>query len=265
MIVRLNGGLGNTLFQWAFGRSVGLVRGEEVSYETKWMGRGETRAYSLGAFDMDVQFGDSHGRPEYVEKQPNIYDPEVYIAPPSSFFIGNWQTSKYFNEPIIRKELTLRNPVNDETQRVAEEILAGPSAFVHVRRGDYTDAGVQQLLALQGPDYYLHAMKYVQERVPNVRFFAFSDEPNWCQANLNCRVVSHNGVGNGDTGPSTEHEDLWLMSLCDHAVIPNSTFGWWGAWWGEVRKPRIVVAPQKWFNNPNYSARDIVPTHWIKL
>jgi Glycosyl transferase family 11 len=115
-------------------------------------------------------------------------------------------------------------------------------------------------------DYYNAAMSYVREREPEVRFFIFSDDPDWCRSTFpHDTVVGHNGWGSGNRGPATEHEDLYLMSLCNHAVICNSTFGWWGAWLGDevTRRPRIVVSPEKW--SVDGKPRDIVPERWIKL
>lgn len=267
MIVRLLGGMCNQMFQYAFGRSVSSVKKEPLFFAPLGLGPGFPRAYSLGAFNVNVNLANDMEEPVY--REPSFrYDPNVYNAVPGSFFKGYWQTEKYFDDRIVRKELSLRNPVGPESQRVAENILHGPSAFVHVRRTDYLLPQTVLHHGNMGMDYYIAAMSYVREREPEVKFFIFSDDPDWCRSAFpGDTVVGHNGWGSGDRGPSTEHEDLYLMSLCNHAVICNSTFGWWGAWLGDeaARRPRIVVGPEKWFARPDLESPDIVPERWIQL
>jgi hypothetical protein len=269
MIVRLNGGLANQMFQYAFGRSVAKVRGEQVFFKTQDLGHGCHRFYGLGAFKTDVNLiNDPGGAPYYGEPRFR-FDPGVYTAPQGSYFQGCWQTEKYFDEPLVRGELTLRNPVSPETQRVAGDIQSVPqTAFVHVRRTDYLLPHAARHHGNMGMDYYNNAMQYIRERVENVRFYIFSDDPSWCRANFpNERVIGHNGMGSGTKGPSAEHEDLYLMGLCKHAIIPNSSFGWFGAWFGDAapNRPRIVIGPQKWFALTSLESCDIMPERWIKL
>jgi hypothetical protein len=267
MIVTLAGGMGNQMFQYAFGRSVSAVKQEPLFFQPSWLGPGHARAYSLDAFNVTVNWTQRGKGLVYVESSFQ-YDPNVYSAVPGSVFNGYWQTEKYFFHRIVREELSLRNPVSAESQRVAENISSGPSAFVHVRRTDYLNPDTAAFHGNIGMDYYAAAMSYVREREPEVRFFVFSDDPDWCRSAFPLdTVVGHNGWGSGDRGPSTEHEDLYLMSLCNHAVICNSSFGWWGAWLGDeaTRRPRIVVGPEKWSLLPDPAFCDIMPERWIKL
>jgi hypothetical protein len=115
--------------------------------------------------------------------------------------------------------------------------------------------------------WYAEAMLYIAERVRNVRFFVFSDDPQFCKTAFpECRVVDHNKPGSGESGPGKEHEDLYLMALCDHAIIPNSSFGWWGAYLGDANgKDRIVIAPKVWFRKEGLRSEDIIPERWVKI
>src|ERR1700722_5976614 len=137
MIVVLQGGLCNQLFQYAFGRSVSLARGEEVLFTRDRVDADSKRSYSLGAFNVNVKFAPAPIEPIYGEPIFQ-YDPGVYTAPTNSTFIGHWQTEKYFNEEVVRKELTFRDRPSAKTQQIAEDILqAGKrSAFLHIRRTD---------------------------------------------------------------------------------------------------------------------------------
>jgi hypothetical protein len=278
MIVALNGGLGNQMFQYAFGVSVGLARCEELSFHKVGLDNGNHRAYSLGVFNTDVVFKNPVGNPIYAEKT-FAFDKGVIDAVGGSYFVGNWQTEKYFAKKIIRAHLTPKNPLSLPTVEWKMKILnkhSGPICSIHVRRTDYLN--VQHYHGLKDLTYYYAAMQAIKQAAgPNVLFFVFSDDIQWCRNNFlsgNFEFVDSNGFGDGTNGPSTEHEDLFLMSFCDHAIIPNSSFGWWGAWLGdqfaeEYGMKRIVVAPKHWFNPTgpakNLDTSDIVPERWIKL
>ena len=70
-------------------------------------------------------------------------------------------------------------------------------------------------------------------------------------------VVRHN-LGRRDA------DDLRLMSACNHFVIANSSFSWWGAWL--ARNPaKVVVAPRRWFTTPALPDADQVPSDWLRL
>jgi Glycosyl transferase family 11 len=247
---------------------VSQARKEKLLFKKYRLGRGHQRPYSLGAFNVHVKFAKWALGPKYQETTHCRYDPGVYTAQASSYFIGYWQTEKYFDEALVRKELSLRLPVGRESERVGKLIKSQPSAFVHVRRTDYLHPSNATVIGNMGMDYYNEAIAFIKARVPKVHFFVFSDDPAWCRETFSgdgFTVVGHNWWARGRRGPGTEHEDLWLMSQCDHAIIPNSTFGWWGAWLNP-EKNRIAIAPKHWYlPSANVDARDIVPERWTKI
>jgi hypothetical protein len=272
MIVQIHAGLGNQLFRYAFGRSVSIARNEPVLFKKVGLDKPGLRAYSLDAFNINAEFTENEGAYIYEEKTSNIFDPGVYTAPPNGYFVGNWQTEKYFNEPTIRKELSFKTPMSDDTMRMAEKILAArQSAFIHVRRsGDYALPEIQAIFGGLDMAYYNKGADYIRERIEGVQFFIITDDVNWAAPRFPGLPIICHGIGDGGTGPSREYEDLWLMSLCNHAVIPSSTFGWWGAWLGDERRPRIVVTPENWYKIKkrerwDYKSDDIIPERWVKL
>jgi hypothetical protein len=109
-----------------------------------------------------------------------------------------------------------------------------------------------------------------------VHFFVFSDDPAWTHANMtegDMTVVGHNAMSAtfDDQGVLTKHgrgrecEDLWLMSLCRHGIMANSTFSWWGAWLNRWQENRVVVAPDPWFATQDADSTDILPDRWLKI
>jgi hypothetical protein len=270
MIVRLKGGLGNQMFQYAFGRSVSLAKKEDLFFTRDYCDSDPKRCYALGVFDVPIKFVSEPKNPVYHES-PFSFNPQVYTMPKNVLFEGYWFTEKYFNRPIIRVCFSPRT-MSDKSQAVAEEIISldEKSAFLHIRRTDFTTLSEYHTNLTM--NYYAAAMKLICQKVPNAKFFVFSDDPEWCKVAFPSEftVVAHNKPGGrmfGSDQSGTEHEDLWLMSLCRHAVIANSSFSWWGAWLGDEQENRIVVGPKRWFGPAlaGLDTGDITPERWIKV
>jgi glycosyl transferase family 11 len=263
MIVTLQGGHANQLFQMAFGLSVAKVRKEDVFFTRNRVDADVKRSYSLDAYQVGLNFVKEETKNKFYDG--GNFNLDVYTAPKDTTFIGYWQTEKFIDTDLIR-DLTLRQMPSEASLRVSDEIRAvDNSVFIHVRRGDYVkEKHTSEFHGNLGIDYYGSAIGLIRESMsPN--FFIFSDDPNWCRTAFpEFRVVDHNRLGNGHA-PGDEHEDLWLMSLCRHAIIANSAFSWWGAWMGDQRRGRMVIAPKQWFRDPSAQSADIVPDRWIKI
>lgn len=256
MIVALQGGLANTLFQWAFGISVAKARNDEVKFSRSRVDQDRKRNYcldSLGLLNgLDLEFENNEYNPYF---DSGLYDPGVYSAPGDTTFVGYWQTEKYFDVNLIRGKLGCKKI---SAMHWARKIVTDlDSVALHVRRGDYvSEPHTQKFHGNLSMEYYNTGIELIRQKYPNAKFFIFSDDTQWCKENF-----SEHTVVDG-----TNHiDDLWLMSLCQHAIIANSAFSWWGAWLGDEKPERIVIAPEKWFNNPDQPSRDIVPERWIKL
>jgi hypothetical protein len=174
---------------------------------------------------------------------------------------GYWQDERYFADIRLRlrRDFTLKEKLDARSQACLMRIHNAPSAFFHIRRGDYLSAQFRDLFGVCTADYYDRALEILRARVPEVRVFVFSDDPDWVRENaiggLAAEVVDWNAAA--------PERDLELMRACNHAVIANSSFSWWGAWLGE-RPGSIVIAPKIWFKCvPEY--RDIVPERWMRI
>src|SRR5262249_54978997 len=97
--------------------------------------------------------------------------------------------------------------------------------------------------------------------LPDPHFFVFSDDPEWARANLVLEypttIVTHNQA-------NQDFEDMRLMSHCQHHIIANSSFSWWGAWLSN-NPDKIVYTPAKWFNHADNDTRDLIPAGWRKI
>ena len=144
------------------------------------------------------------------------------------------------------------------------EIRSGKSDFsrMHVRRRDYlTSPGNMQLVGYCSLDYYDRALANLRSLGATGRVYVFSDDVMWCRDTFKSEefVV----VGEEHAGPCASTH-LWLMSLCEHYAISNSTFSWWAAWLGK-RRSSIVCRPTPWFQKPEYRNVDVCPPDWIKV
>ncbi len=248
--IRLVGGLCNQMFQYAFGRSL-------QRHDVRYFDQCGQYGYQLGNFNTKVTMvAGPEGQPH--SESTLLYDPsEQSPADPSALY-GYWQCEKYFLnvESELRAELTLRNTPSPQAQQWADGISSVNSAFVHIRRGDYTTWAKESHGTLPY-SYYLQAANHIAESVSNPHFFVFSDDTDWATRRFRLPYPT-TVLGNAP------HEDLWLMSKCKHAVIANSSFSWWGAWLNP-NKERVVVAPQQWFAQGNENARDICPARWLRI
>jgi hypothetical protein len=206
----------------------------------------------------------------YVLKERRFsFDPTVLDAPRNVYLDGYWQSEKYFKEieNVIRREFCFKTEPERRNGETANRIKAVNAVCVHVRRTDYvSDPATNQFQGLCPLEYYREAVRLIASRVSKPRFFVFSDEPDWAQANLELEgptiFVTGNDLEKG-------YEDLRLMALCRHHIIANSSFSWWGAWLSNSKG--IVVAPKKWFkstkwlNNTELDTSDLIPTGWFRL
>lgn len=223
MIVKLQGGLGNQMFQYAYGATEAQKRKESLSFDTTLLEIGEPRRkYELGAF-MDVP----------IKNSPDAEE-------------GYWQAEKYFLPHIARSAFYRpKGPIPAEVLNFGMKMHH--ACFVGVRRADYLWPERIGFHGVMPREYYTEAMS----RFPRgTKFFAFSDDPEWTRDNLGMWPIR-----------TTPAWDIWLMSLCNHAIIANSSFHWWGAWLGPDRSG-TVIAPKKWFVNEK---SEIVPERWITL
>ncbi len=298
LIVKLCGGMGNQLFQYALGRYLSIKNGVPLFLDTisGFQNDFYKRKYSLNIFNIEantffldektVQFYQRLQQPlgrkdklwQWIFKKINQYplfvhekhfefDPEMLNLKMESITLisGYWQSEKYFQEiaTTIRQDFTFKTHISAQNLSLAEEIRTKNSVCLHVRRllGIADGQINEQGVAFHGASdltYYAKAIQFIAEKEQNIHFYIFADEPEWAQANLKLLFPTTFVKGNPD------HEDLQLMALCKHYIVANSSFGWWAAWLG-ANPSKIVCAPDAWFADKSVNTNDIYPTSWIRL
>lgn len=296
IIVRLTGGLGNQMFQYAAARNLAYSRNTILKLDTTFLdgdnGNCTPRSYMLGHFAIEASVASFREVDDIVGEDKNIFssaasqfwraikftgtthrlynegnfcfDPAVLDLPDNTYLAGYWQSERYFLNirDIIKREFTLNIPLDTENNGVADLINTTNSVSLHVRRGDFvSDAEVNRVHGVCTSDYYRRSIEKIADLSGEIHLFIFSDDPAWVSENYDfpwpTTVVKRNS--------STEaHIDLWLMTLCRHHIIANSTFSWWGAWLSNG-SDKVVIAPERWFNDPSLDARDLIPSDWLRL
>ncbi len=259
-VVKIMGGLGNQMFQYAYGRNLEL-KGEKIIFDASFFhghrASGDTaREFELDKFALLTRAEFSPRRyvgSDWINKIKRKLGCRMSLDYPSE---------KYFIDiaDAIRQEFVLKKGLSAAAKEILKQIEAVNSVSMHIRRGDYvlnkkTSAhhGVCDL------NYYLSAIQKMKEKVANPVFFVFSDDPKWAKENFK---------GNEFVFVSSlmieDIEDMILMSRCHHHIIANSSFSWWGAWLSN-NPEKIIIAPKLWLNAPKSGMEDIIPESWIKL
>ena len=287
-IVRINAGLGNQMFQYAFFRALKTIYNDTKIDISEFKYRKHHNGYELekifnitpnyasakesnAMIDMSKNlFADIRrtifkikykGNGELVQEQDARFHPE-FLTKTNAYFIGYWQTEKYFLPvaDVIRKEFSFRNELDRENKQIAEQIKNSHAVSIHVRCGDYLKKRrIDSFGSVCTPIYYNNAIDYIQSKAGNVRFFVFSDDIAWTKSNLQ---LPANAVFVDINHGKESYKDMQLMSLCRHNIIANSSFSWWGAWLNS-NPDKIVVAPGIWFRGTEMP--DVLPEAWIKM
>lgn len=253
-VVKLYGGLGNQMFQYAFGKEQERL-GIEVRFDIHWNSTPERfrRPYQLDKFMTNVKLENYGGRKVIHERNLGYY-PEL-LCKNNSFFIGYWQNHQYSDKIIstLQKDFCVREQFyTDEFIELREEIVNCNSVSCHIRRGDYITTNMH----LTPLKYYLSAINFIRTIKKDPVIYVFSDDISWCKEHFTDVKYIH----------LEDYLDFELMKLCRSNIITNSTFSWWAARLSD-NPDKIVVAPNKW--SPNKYKKDasefILLKDWIIL
>lgn len=295
IITQLTGGLGNQLFQYAYGKALAKRNKVPIKIDISFFDNYEFHEYSLIPFGIDKAYASKKDckkllNPEttfnarfmhalfgvktppgvhskFILKEKGfVFNPDYLEVAAPKYLIGYWQTEKYFKEieTIIRQQFEIIIPPSNENQTMLDIIKNTNSISLHVRRGNYvTVSGFNDFFGTCSLDYYNKSIAFIKERVDNPVFFIFSNDMVWCKENMNFEGQK---IFVDINDEKTDYEDLRLMQNCKHNIIANSTFSWWAAWLN-MNAGKIVITPERWFANKEMQAKtyDLIPEGWIKL
>ncbi len=255
-VIRLYGGLGNQLFQYALGRAM-QHNGIKVFYDIRGEKEGVNntklkRYYRLGKFNIEIKehYGIIGSLKRESDFQPKLLNRD------GLYLWGYWQYFKYFNhlDIILKNELCLKEEfLTKEYYKIRDKIINTDSVSLHVRRGDYINKLTKVNYRELHFKYFFEAIGYTEGDL-----FIFSDDIPWCKEkfkesyfNRKIYFVS-----------LEDYLDFELMKQCKQNIIANSTFSWWAAYLNN-NKEKKVICPKHWLGtNENYER---YPFDWIRI
>jgi hypothetical protein len=266
IIVRIVGGLGNQMFQYAYAKALqqkGYSVEIDISKFKKYKLHG---GYQLEKYKIDIDtssplsnFLSKLGVRKNVKEKSLFFNKNFLNLPKNKYVKGYFQTEKYFSDirPVLLNQFVIKKELSESTVLYSKEINKHQnSCSLHIRRGDYiSDKKANSVHGTCDLNYYKDAIKLMNEKFKETQFFVFSDDISWTKNNLkieNAIYIDHK---------STPHEDLFLMSFCKHNITANSSFSWWGAWLNQ-NENKTIIAPKKWFT---YKENEVACENWTKL
>ena len=251
IIIKMNGGLGNQLQQYALYEKMKSL-GKEVKLDISWfykdMGKASRRNLELEYFPK-VSFESctteelkkvegNRGflkkvteklkitdKPVYIEHQ--MYDERIYDMD-NKILEGYWACEAYYADilPSLQEKLEFPPCTNIKNVKMAEVMRNCNSVSIHIRRGDYLTAENQAMFGgICTEQYYDRAISYIKENVEEARFFIFSDDPEFAKQQYPGEEYTVIDINHG----RDSFFDMYLMSQCKHNICANSTFSFWGA------------------------------------
>ena len=291
LIMKLKGGLGNQLFQYALGRRLTYSNNVQLKLDVSSYRTYSLHSYGIHHFNIveniatedDLKaLGIMEGRglrtiiskalekrklihnPHRINERLWAFDPEILNVSDNVYLDGYWASEKYFREiaEVLRAELTPRQRLDKVNEDMASEIANATSVSVHIRRGDYvTNPETNKLFGTCSLKYYSKCISEIALKVRDPHFYVFSDDVQWTKKNL---IIEHPVTYVDHNNKENDFKDLYLMTKCKHHIIANSSFSWWGAWLS-TSKDHIVFATSRWLTPGRTDVQDIIPERWLRV
>ncbi len=282
VIMKIKCGLGNQMFQYALGKRLALDWQDELKVDLSWFNniraRDIPRELEIDSFNVVLN---EATETEIAQAGPSVlastidrirgrinrnyfyrFCPQLLKKKKYIYLDGYFQNYRYFESvrDVLLNEFTLKSGYHQEVDLVKSEIeSADQSVAVHIRRGDFATVR-KDYNGLCDLAYYQKSLEIIRNKYPEVKLFIFSDDIEWAKINL--KLASPMVfVSRPILNPA---EELWLMSLCRHQIIANSTFSWWAAWLNK-NSQKIIISPSRWLVAEDIDTRNFLPSDWIKI
>jgi hypothetical protein len=298
IVIRLIGGLGNQMFQYALGMHLAEKNGAELKIDTTLLDDRSQPDVLVTHRQLDIdilQVNPVFATPQEIEhfngkiyrhlpgkiynqlqwqlirkqklirEQKRNFQPEILNLPDDRCLVGAWQSEKYFKaiEAKVRKTYAFREALSGKALVLSKEISSCNSLCINVRRGDYVSSPLySKTLGAMPVEYFSKGYELMRSRQNIEHTYVFTDDQKWARENLNFSAAT-TFVGPEYNGPRYANK-LELMACCRHFIIPNSSFSWWAAWLSN-HPAKTVIAPLQWFKDPGMDASDLVPDTWIRI
>lgn len=294
VIIEILGGLGNQMFQFALAKILSEKNDSELLVDTNFYDENSEnlknfpRYFSIDIFDLSYNVVTEKEKnpfknlsvknrinrkmglnyPKTFKEKSFNFDPELLNIKAPIFLKGYFQSYRYFSgvENKIRELYEFPyEKFDSRNEEIKSRILAKTSVSVHIRRGDYVEN--RKTLDFHGNcsvEYYKNAIEYLLRTVKDFNLIFFSDDMKWVQNQFN--DLPHEKIFVTGNLHENSWKDMYLMSLCHHNIIANSSFSWWAAWLNKHPEKK-VIAPKFWFANRDQEQKslDLLPPDWIRI
>lgn len=287
VVVRLYGGLGNQMFQYALGRHLALSNNTDLLLDVSWFENDPLRDYELKSLNVEAGI---LSRSRFIvyknwwellskrvlgfltrrelfrgikEEGVHCFEALPLDEKGALYLDGYWQVWQHLEsiKEVLWSDFSFQGELGIEAKLLLQGIKSEESVSLHIRRGDYVnDSRVNEAHGVCSMEYYRQAVDLIAKRVVNPVFFVFSDDIEWVRENLVLDYPVYYEDG-GSERPCAEA--MTLMSQCKHNIIANSTFSWWGAYLNQNAE-KIVIAPSSWYAL-EVESKDLLPEGWVKL
>jgi hypothetical protein len=282
IITEINGGLGNQLFQYAAGLSLALRHQTDLKVSIQFKNNDTSRKLGLSHFNTNVieatqdeinQLYPSstlnrsiqsllpHSFKQYFREKHFAYQSGFNKLGSNVYLKGYWQSERYFSTIAneVKNIFTLQPHFYSNILPLIDEIKQTESVSFHVRKGDYLLHPYTDYYASLESAYYNNALAALQENLPQLKLYVFTDDPKWVKENL-ALPIPYTLISGVQT--TSMYEDFQAMLTCKYHIIANSSFSWWTAWLS-ARDGKKVVAPKEWFKNGPSDTADLIPKSWL--
>ncbi|UAM96797.1 alpha-1,2-fucosyltransferase [Polaribacter litorisediminis] len=266
IIVRILGDLGTQMFQYAYAKAL-QQKGYQVKIDISKLKKQKLhKECQLNQFKIDLEtttpldnFLSSIRLQASLKEKSLLFDKKFLELPPKKYVIGNFQTEKYFKtiRAILRKQFVVKKELSNSTINYLKEITIQKNACaLHIERtSSMATEKVNETLSASNLRYYQAAIKLIQHKFSDHHFFIFSNDISWAKKNLNIEnktFIEHAVI---------PHENMHLISLCEHNITANSNFSWWGAWLNQ-HKNKTVITSKTWMDG---TENEFICPNWIQV
>jgi len=294
VLIKLFGGLGNQMFQYATAKVIAEKEKSQILIDTSFYNDQDAnlkkfpRHFTLGIFDNSIRIATEKeiylfyiltnleklkkklgfNYPKVFVESTFAFDPQVLKLKAPVYLKGYFQSHNYFSakEKLIRNIYKFPlNGLDEKNEKIKRKIVSEYSVSVHIRRGDYVkDKKTKKFHGNCSMAYYNKAIEFFSSRISDFNLVFFSDDIQWVQQEF--KALPNKKIYVSGNTDEDSWKDMFLMSLCNHNIIANSSFSWWGAWLNE-NSDKKIIAPKNWFLDVEQekNSGDLLPKDWIRI
>jgi hypothetical protein len=256
IVVKIAGGLGNQLFEYAYGLALSRRIKTELYCDisnfknTNYPAQLELRRL----FPQQIKHSSKVNLLKYVRRVQETqfhYEHRLYCVGDFHYIDGRFQSEQYFYDIKDEMKALFQSDHYDWVRQKVNEM--GCDCAIHIRHGDFITCPISYVLPLS---YYNNAM----EQIDGKRFVVFSDDLGY--ANMFTNKVKDAGFDCKVWKPIDSIHDMAAMSFFPKIIAANSTFSYWAAY---TSKAKVIVPKQYFANNINKDMSDFYPSNWIQI